>query len=146
MASGLGNSVPNIERINVPQTLDAWIAGYRRAWENPDADAVAALFTPDATYRSNIFEDAHLGRAGVKAYWESVTSSQSNVRVQMGHPFVDGSRVSVEFWTNMSVNLDEVTLAGFLHLDFDDNWLCRQLREYWHFAPGSMQPPVGWGE
>jgi hypothetical protein len=76
----LGNSVLDIERSSVPRTLDAWVEGYKLAWENRDAEAVAALFTADATYRSNIFEDAHLGRAGVKAYWESVTSSQSDVR------------------------------------------------------------------
>jgi len=143
---GWGNNVLNIERSGVPRKLDAWVEGYRLAWENRDAKAVAALFTPDATYRSNIFEDAHQGRAGIEAYWESVTSSQSDVRVQMGRPFVDGSRVSVEFWTNMKVDLAEVTLPGCLLMDFDDNWLCRGLREYWHFAPGLMEPPAGWGE
>ena len=130
----------------MPQALDDWVEGYRLAWVNGDARAVAALFTADGTYRSNIFEDAHQGQAGVEAYWESVTSTQSDVRVQMGRPFVDGSRVTVEFWTNMKVDEAEVTLPGCLLLDFDDNWLCRALREYWHFAPGSMDPPRGWGE
>ena len=126
--------------------LNAWVEGYRLAWENRDAPAAAALFTPDATYRSNIFEDVHTGRDGVKAYWESATDSQSDVRVRMGRPFVDGSRVSVEFWTNMKVEQEEVTLPGCLLLDFDDTGLCRSLREYWHFAPGRLEPPVGWGE
>ena len=136
----------NIERSRVPSTLDAWVEGYRLAWENRDAKAVASLFTPDATYRSNIFEEAHQGRAGLEAYWESVTNSQSDVRVQMGRPFVDGSRVSVEFWTNMKVDDEDITLPGCLLMDFDDNWLCRGLREYWHYEPGSMEPPAGWGE
>lgn len=140
------NKVPEIERSGVPGTLEAWVEGYRLAWENRDSQAVAALFTPDGTYRSNIFEDAYQGQAGVKAYWESVTNSQSDVRVRMGRPFVDGPRVTVEFWTNMKVDEAEVTLPGCLLLDFDDNWLCRSLREYWHYAPGSMEPPVGWGE
>ena len=130
----------------MPRTLDDWVEGYRLAWENRDAKAVVELFSPDATYRSNIFEEAHHGREGIEAYWASVTSSQSDVRVQMGRPFVDGFRVSVEFWTNMKVDGAEVTLPGCLLLDFDDNWLCRSLREYWHYEPGSMEPPVGWGE
>ena len=146
IGDALGDSVLDIERSSVPRSLDGWVEGYKLAWENRDSDAVAALFTPDATYRSNIFEDAHRGRAGVMAYWESVTRSQSDVRVQMGNPFVDGSRVSVEFWTTMKVDLEEVTLPGCLLLDFDDNWLCRRLREYWHFAPGTKEPPAGWGE
>ena len=126
--------------------LDEWIEGYRLAWENRAVQAAGALFTPDGTYRSNIFEDAHQGRTGVEAYWESVTSTQTDVRVQMGRPFADGSRVSVEFWTNMKIDGAEVTLPGCLLLDFDENGLCRSLREYWHFAPGSADPPPGWGE
>ena len=127
------------------QTLNAWVEGYRLAWENRDPEAVAELFSEDSTYRSNILEDAYQGRAGVKAYWESVTSSQSDVRVQMGRPFVDGSRVTVEFWTNMKVDNEDVTLPGCLLLDFDDDWLCKALREYWHYAPGLMEPPTDWG-
>lgn len=126
--------------------LNEWIEGYRRAWEERDADAAAALFAPDATYRSNIFEEPHKGRDGVRAYWQSVTSSQSEVRVAMGRPCVDGSRVTVEFWTNMRVEGAEVTLPGCLLLDFDEEGLCRRLREYWHFAPGTAEPPAGWGE
>ena len=129
----------------MPGTLDAWVEGYKVAWEERNADAAAALFVPDATYRSNIFEDVHLGRGGVKAYWESATASQSDVRVRMGRPFADDSRVSVEFWTNMKVDGAEVTLAGCLLMDFDDNWMCKSLREYWHFVGGSMDPPPGWG-
>lgn len=128
------------------RTVEEWVEEYRLAWENRDAEAAARLFTPDATYRSNIFEAPHEGREGVDAYWRSVTSSQSEVRVQMGAPFVDGSRVAVEFWTNMKVDGDDVTLPGCLLLDFDDERACSRLREYWHFEPGSHDPPDGWGE
>ena len=128
------------------RTLDQWIEGYRLAWENRDAEAAAGLFTSDATYRSNIFEDAYRGRSGVEEYWRSVTRSQSDVRVRMGRPFVDGSRVAVEFWTTMTVEGADTTLPGCLLLDFDDQWMCRRLREYWHVAPGRSTPPAGWGE
>jgi hypothetical protein len=116
------------------------------AWETRDAAAAAALFTPDATYRSDILEEAHQGREGVREYWQSVTSTQSEVQVRMGRPFVDGRRVAVEFWTNMKVQDEDVTLPGCLLLDFDDGWLCRRLREYWHFFPGKQaEPPDEWG-
>ena len=130
----------------MPATLDEWVEGYRLAWETRDAAAAAALFTPDATYRSDILEEAHQGREGVREYWQSVTSTQSEVRVRMGRPFVDGRRVAVEFWTNMKVQDEDVTLPGCLLLDFDDGWLCRRLREYWHFFPGKQaEPPDEWG-
>jgi limonene-1,2-epoxide hydrolase len=127
-------------------TLEGWIEAHRLAWENRDPEAAARLFTPDATYRSNIFEEAHLGQDGVRAYWQSVTSSQSEVQVRMGRPFIDGSRVAVEFWTTMRIAGDQVTLPGCLLLDFDDEWLCSRLREYWHFGQGRPEPPDGWGE
>lgn len=127
-------------------TVTDWIAGYRLAWEARDPEAAAALFATDSTYRSNIFEDPHPGSEGVRAYWEAVTATQSEVRVRMGRPFVEGPRVTVEFWTNMRVAGDQVTLPGCLLLDFDDEGLCHRLREYWHYMPGEFQPPEGWGE
>lgn len=127
-------------------TLAEWIEGYRVAWETRDPAAAAALFTADATYRDNIVEPANQGREGVHAYWESVTATQSDVRVRMGRPFVDGTRVTVEFWTNMAVDGEPATLPGCLLLDFDDEWMCRRLREYWHYLPGEYQPPQEWGQ
>jgi limonene-1,2-epoxide hydrolase len=127
-------------------TLAEWIEGYRLAWENRDPDAAAGLFTPDATYRSNIVEQEHRGQDGVRAYWASVTASQDDVHVRMGRPFVDGNRVAVEFWTSMKVDGEPVTLPGCLLLDFSDDWTCWRLREYWHFVPGRHQPPDEWGQ
>lgn len=127
-------------------TVEEWVEGYRQAWEQRDADLVVTLFTEDATYRSNIFEGPARGHAGVREYWTGVTAAQSDVQVRMGRPFVDGKRVTVEFWTNMKVEGDEVTLPGCLLLDFTDEGLCWRLREYWHFAPGRAEPPSEWGQ
>jgi hypothetical protein len=30
-------------------------------------------------------------------------------------------------------------------LRFDENGLCRERREYWHFGEGRREPPAGWG-
>lgn len=128
------------------ETLDQWIEGYRIAWETRDPEAAAALFTADSTYRSNIFEAPARGQDGVRQYWAGVTAAQSEVQVRMGSPFVDGKRVTVEFWTNMKVDGEDATLPGCLLLDFDDNWVCWRLREYWHFAPGRAEPPSEWGQ
>jgi hypothetical protein len=130
----------------MPTSVDDWIESYRLAWENRDADAAARLFTPEATYRNNIFEPPHQGQDGVHDYWAGVTEGQSDVAVRMGRPFVDGKRVTVEFWTNMKIDGGDTTLAGCLLLDFDDDWLCRRLREYWFFVPGNFDPPPEWGE
>lgn len=125
--------------------VNEWTDAYRKAWETADSEAAAALFTDDATYRSDIYEDPHRRRSGVVEYWTGVTSAQSEITVRMGRPFVDGSRVAVEFWTNMVVEDSPVTLAGCLLLTFDDSGLCSDLREYWHFTDGDHRPPEDWG-
>lgn len=122
-----------------------WAEAYRVAWETADPEAASALFTEDASYRDAIYEEPHHGRSGVADYWAGVTASQSDIAVRMGEPFVDGSRVAVEFWTNMTVEGAPVTLAGCLLLRFDDSGLCSDLREYWAFTDGDHQPPGGWG-
>jgi ketosteroid isomerase-like protein len=125
--------------------VGAWLEAYRVAWERKDADAAAALFAEDATYRENIFEDAYRGREGVHRYWSTVTETQEDVRVRIGRPFVEGDRVAAEFWTTMRNGGAEMTLPGCLLLHFGYDGLCRSLREYWHVQPGIAEPPPEWG-
>jgi ketosteroid isomerase-like protein len=122
-----------------------WLEAYRRAWEQKDADAAAALFAEDATYRVNIFQEPFDGRDGVRRYWQDVTRTQSDVNVVIGEPFGEGDRVAAEFWTRMKVDGAQTTLAGCLLLLFGDDGLCRSLREYWFFEPGLLEPPPEWG-
>lgn len=126
--------------------IEEWLEAYRRAWEERDADAAAALFTEDAEYLDNIYEEPHRGPDGVRAYWSGVTASQGDVTVRMGRPFGDGERVAAEFWTNMTVEGAPVTLAGCLLLEFDETGLCRRLREYWSFAEDTLEPSPVWGK
>lgn len=123
----------------------SWLEAYRQAWEEKDADAAAALFGEQATYRSNIFEEPFVGRDGVREYWTTVTRTQEDVRVAIGRPFADGNRVAAEFWTTMRNNGADTTLAGCLLLRFGDDGLCDGLREYWHFQAGRLEPPPEWG-
>ena len=126
-------------------TVEQWIDGYRTAWENRDADAAAALFTEDASYRTAPYAEPELGRGGVHAYWAGVTATQSEVAFRSGTPVVEGDRAAVEWWVTMLNGGAEVTLAGEFLLRFDENGLCRELREYWHFSEGRLTPPAGWG-
>jgi hypothetical protein len=125
--------------------VESWLEGYRRAWEEKDSDAAAGLFTEDATYRSNIFEEPYRGQRGVFDYWSTVTSTQSSARVAMGRPYVDGNRVAVEWWTTMSSDGADITLPGCLLLEFAEDGRCRRLHEYWQIAEGTLAPPPEWG-
>ena len=127
--------------------LADWIEGYRRAWEEADAELVLSLFTEDASYRSSPFGEPNLGHDGIRAYWEGVTGVQEGVEVRMGEPLVDGNLVAVEWWTTMDVaDSGTVTLPGCLLLQFAPDGRCFDLREYWNLEPGRRQPHEGWGD
>ena len=126
-------------------TVAEWIDGYRAAWETRDPDAAAALFTEDASYRDTPYSEPALGRDGVRDYWAGVTTTQEDVEFLSGAPVVEGDRAAVEWWVTMLNGGAEVTLAGEFLLRFDENGLCRELREYWHYSEGRLAPPAGWG-
>ena len=128
-------------------TVQQWVDAYADAWRERDADAAAALFTEDSSYRAHPLQEAYLGSDGVRAYWADVTSTQDAVDVRMGSPVVseDGRRAAVEFWVQMQSSGDEVTLVGILFLRFAEDGRSKDLRETWFFEPGDHAPHAGWG-
>ncbi len=46
-----------------------WVAGYERAWRARDGDAIPRLFTEDARYRREPYEDSIVGLAAITAFW-----------------------------------------------------------------------------
>ena len=123
-----------------------WLAAYRKAWIDRDADAAAALFTEDATYAEQPYQDAFAGSKGVREYWARVTATQSDVEVKYGTPITVGDQTAVEWWTTLTNGGVAITLAGCFMLRFDASGRCRALREYWHFTEGTHQPRAGWGK
>src|SRR5712691_3622239 len=51
------------------ETVAAWLRAYVRAWETYDPDAVAELFTEDATYAYHPFDEPIRGRLAIVASW-----------------------------------------------------------------------------
>lgn len=125
--------------------VQRWLNDYRDAWEARDADAAAALFTEDAIYQEQPYEEPYRGRAGVHEYWSKVTATQSDIRMTFGTPIIDGDRAAVEWWVTLKNDGFELTLAGEFYLVFDGGGLVRVLREYWHFGEGARVPAEGWG-
>jgi hypothetical protein len=124
---------------------DEWLEAYRKAWVERDPTAAAALFTADATYAEQPYQDAFAGPAGVRDYWARVTATQSDVEIRYGTPITVGNRTAVEWWTTLTNDGVPITLAGAFMLEFDASGRCRSLREYWHFAEGTHDPKPGWG-
>jgi uncharacterized protein (TIGR02246 family) len=54
--------------------LTDWIGRYERAWRSPGTDALAELFTEDATYSTAPYESPHRGLAAIREMWEAERS------------------------------------------------------------------------
>jgi ketosteroid isomerase-like protein len=138
-------TIPDVGSPGV-RDINGWLERYRRAWEERDADAAAALFTEDAVYRSSPFREPHVGTAGIRDYWTGATSRQSDIRVLIGTPIVEGNRVAAEWWTTyVDAEAGERTLSGILFLRFGADGRCEELRETWHREDGTHPPHEGWG-
>jgi ketosteroid isomerase-like protein len=129
------------ETMNVQE----WVEEYGRAWGEKDPDAVVALFTENAEYRSSPFREPDVGSEGIRAYWLRATSTQEEVDVLMGTPIVAGDKVAVEWWATMRDAGEQITLPGCLLLRFAGDGRCEALREYWHVEPGRHEPHADWG-
>ena len=126
-------------------THQEWLERYRSAWVGRDADAAAQLFTADALYREQPFTSPFAGRDAIRDYWSTVTRAQSQIELRYGTPVVEGHRLAVEWWATLLNDGEPLTLAGEFLLVFDENGLCRELREYWLLKEATVEPPTGWG-
>lgn len=61
--------------------FDQWMQTITRAWEQRDAEAAANLFTEDATYQENPFEEPMRGRNAIRQYWADLPTAQTDIAV-----------------------------------------------------------------
>jgi ketosteroid isomerase-like protein len=123
----------------------AWSEGWRAAWPARDANAVAALYTPDAIYRSHPFRDPHLGTDGVLDYARTAFDEEDLVEVRFAEPLATGDRAAIEYWAILVAGGKELTLAGTTILRFAADGRVEEHREYWSMEEGRREPPPGWG-
>lgn len=53
------------------QSVARWIAAYEAAWRAPGTDALAGIFTPDATYRQGPYDEPVVGLPAIARMWEA---------------------------------------------------------------------------
>lgn len=50
--------------------LTGWIAAYERAWRTPGTEALATIFTAEATYRQGPYRQPIIGLPAIARMWE----------------------------------------------------------------------------
>jgi uncharacterized protein (TIGR02246 family) len=119
--------------------FEAWLRGYKAAWETRDPAAAAALFTPDAEYYWTPFDAPHQGRAGIAAAWEAAVAGQKDVRFEYTVVAVTGG-TGVAHWHTRLTSVPEggtVELDGIVIAEFARPGQCGTFREWWHVRGGS---------
>jgi uncharacterized protein (TIGR02246 family) len=118
--------------------FEAWLRGYKAAWEARDAAAAAALFAPDAEYYWTPFDPPHKGRAEIAAVWEGALAKQKDVRFEYVVVAVAGAR-GIAHWHTRLMSVpegDKVELDGIVIAEFSGPGQCRTFREWWHAGGG----------
>lgn len=119
-------------------SVEAWIAGYERAWRTAGTDSLAELFHENAGYRMSPYEDTARGLAAIGALWERERSG-ADEEFEMSSEIV-----AVEGDT--AVARIEVAYAGGAEyrdlwiLRFADDERCREFEE-WPYWPGQPLAP-----
>lgn len=119
--------------------FQAWLEGYKTAWENGDPDAVTALFAEDATYRETPFRPAMQGRGEIGDYWcAGARDAQRGVSFGYEVWAVSGAVGVCRWWARFQRVKDgeRVELDGVFRCVFGESGegvpLCRSLEEWWH--------------
>jgi ketosteroid isomerase-like protein len=117
----------------------AWVDGWRRAWLAKDADAVAALYTGDAVFRSHPFRDPQAPRE--YAAWAFADEDEELVELEFSEPLVGADGAAVEYWAIVRRrDGSEATLAGISTVRFADDGRAREQRDYWALQEGRSTP------
>jgi hypothetical protein len=117
-----------------------WAETWEEAWPRRDADAIAALYTDGASYRSHPFREA----TTADRYLPATFASESEVECRFGEPVAAGDRAAVEWWASWLESGAPTTLAGTTVLRFDADGLVLDQRDYWNEVDRREPPYAGW--
>ena len=112
--------------------VTTWMDAYREAWISNEPAAVAALFTEDAVYSLDAFEEPWRGRGEIVRRWTAGISQKVAMTYEV--EAVDGDRAFVH-WHVITQNVGDpirVEYCGVIHLRFASDGRCREQRE-WFF-------------
>ncbi len=113
------------------QTFDGWLSRFGETWMGGDADGFAGLFSEDATYKGNPFQDVVEGRSGIRDYIARI--GQNNPKIVFGYEILAVTpEVGITQWTaNISrPDAGAFEMDGILAITLDSDGLCTSLREW----------------
>jgi uncharacterized protein (TIGR02246 family) len=116
------------------EPVAAWITAYERAWRSPGTDALAEIFTPDATYLQGPYDEPLSGLPAIAEMWdEERTGPDEDFTMTSEIVAVEGDtavvRVEVEYGEP-----DDEEFRDLWIIRFGADGRCRAFEEWW-FSP-----------
>jgi hypothetical protein len=112
-----------------------WLERYGQAWRTGDPAAAGDLFSPDARYEENPFDEPMIGREAIIRYWdEGAGKAQKDVAFAFEILSVQDDS-GVAHWRASFVRVPSgasVDLDGLLVARFSPEGVCYRFREWWH--------------
>lgn len=117
--------------------LGGWIARYERVWRTPGTEALAELFTADASYRNGPYAEASRGLAEIAALWEAGREGPDEPFEISAEPVaVEGAvgvaRVEVAYGDPVVQEYRELWVVTL-----DEDGLCSSFEEWPYWPEGS---------
>lgn len=115
-------------------SFKTWFETLGRAWENRYPAAAAELFTEDAIYHEDPFEEPLHGRAAIFEYWSDVPRSQEHIQFHSEILGVTPDTGFAHWWVSF-VRIPSkirVKLDGICAISLNAENRCYALREWWH--------------
>lgn len=120
------------------QAARAWVDTWSRAWPAGDAEAICALYAPDARYYSQSLREHEPPRS----YVDRVFAEQAQAECRFGAPIVSDDRAAVDWWGVIENHDGEVeTIAGTSLLRFASDGKVVEQRDAWGSAQGRVDVP-----
>jgi len=110
-----------------------WTDTWARAWPTKDVEAIAALYAPEADFRSHPFREPEDAGAYVRRVF---AEEEAKAECRFGEPLVDADRAAVEYRAVLVYEGKETTLAGTTVLRFRADGLVVEHRDYWALEQG----------
>jgi len=120
------------------QSVSKWLQDYVSAWKSYDPQAIAALFSENATYKYNPFDDEPVsGRDSIVANWLEYRDAPNTYAAEYKPVAVDGN-TAVANGRSVYFEADGKTMTrqydNIFVMRFDDAGRCAEFTE-WFVQP-----------
>jgi ketosteroid isomerase-like protein len=117
--------------VTQPQAQDL-LEAYKRALERLDVDLAVSLYSEDADLRDDPFEQSCAGLLEIRARWNSVAATRTNVELDIERSWIVGDTILASWHSAHTVRrtAERYRQRGFLTFELDADGLITRERRW----------------